>query len=108
MAEIIKGTTPTITYTFASVLVTDIDVAILTIKRDGAIKIEKQLDTATVDAVKKTISWTLSQAETLSVAGTAEIMLNWLTEDGTRGATKTTQVRFLPNHKEEVITNAST
>ena len=106
MAEIIKGTTPTITYTFASVAVTDIDVAILTIKRNGAIKVEKQLDTATVDAEKKTISWTLSQAETLSVAGTAELMLNWLTNDGTRGATHATSVRFLPNHKEEVITNA--
>ena len=106
MAEIIKGTTPTITYTFASVAVTDIDAAVLTIKMNGAIKVEKDLETATVDAQKKTISWTLSQSETLSVAGTADIMLNWLTNDGTRGATKVTQVRFLPNHKEEVMTNA--
>ena len=103
MAEIIKGTTPTLTYAFASVAVTDIEVAIMTIKKGDAIKVEKDLASATVDAQKKTISWTLSQTETLSVAGTAEIMLNWLTEDGTRGASDPTQVRFLPNHKEEVI-----
>lgn len=103
MAEIIKGTTPTITYTFASVTVTDIDVAIMTIKKGDAIKVEKDLTSATVDTEAKTISWTLSQSETLSVAGTAEVMLNWLTEDGTRGASNPTQVRFLPNHKEEVI-----
>ena len=103
MAEIIKGTTPTLTYAFASVDVADIEVAIMTIKRGDAIKVEKDLTSATVDTEAKTISWTLSQSETLSVAGTAEVMLNWLTEDGTRGASNPTQVRFLPNHKEEVI-----
>ena len=83
MAEIIKGTTPTLTYAFASVDVADIEVAIMTIKRGDAIKVEKDLTSATVDTEAKTISWTLSQSETLSVAGTAEVMLNWLTEDGT-------------------------
>ena len=100
---IIKGTTPTITYTFSSVEVTELTKAVMTIKADGVIKIEKDLTTADVDAQKKTVSWTLSQAETLSVTTKAEVMINWVTQDGTRGASDKTNVLFDRNHIEEVI-----
>lgn len=101
MAEIIKGTTPTIKFTFSNIEVADLAKAIMTVKKNGEIKIEHDLAAATVD--ENTISWTLSQAETLAVAGNAEIMLNWLTDEGTRGASNATQVTFTPNHKEVEI-----
>ena len=101
MAAIIKGTTPTIAFTFSTVEISDITTAILTIKKDDEIVIEKDLTSATVEESR--LLWTLSQSETLSIAGMAEIMLNWVTEDSTRGASEPMQVRFLPNHKEEVI-----
>lgn len=98
---IIRGTTPTIKYTFSVVDPANITTAILTIKKGGAIAIEKDLAAASVG--EDSLSWTLTQAETLSVAGAAELMLNWLTQDGTRGASETTMVSFTPNHIEEVI-----
>lgn len=101
MNNIIKGTTPTISYTFDIVHVSDITKAILTIKRSGEIRVERDLTTASVGADK--LSWTLTQAETLSVDGNASVMLNWVTQDGTRGASAETSVYFAPNHKEEVI-----
>ena len=101
MARIIRGTTPTITYTFNTVDVSKITDAFMTIKRNGTVTIEKDLDDATVG--EKDLSWTLTQSETLSVSGDACIMLNWKTNDGTRGASAETVVRFIPNHIEEVI-----
>lgn len=101
MNNIIKGTTPTISYTFDIVHVSDITKAILTIKRSGEIRVERDLTTASVGADK--LSWTLTQAETLSVDGNASVMLNWVTSDGTRGASAETAIYFDTNHKEEVI-----
>ena len=101
MIEIIKGTTPTITYTFDVVRVSDIRTAVLTIKRSGVVTVERDLTTASIGVDK--LSWTLTQEETLSVDGNAAVMLNWVTADGTRGASAETSVYFAPNHKEEVI-----
>lgn len=99
--NIIRGTTPTIVYTFDVVHVSDISKAVLTIKRNGEIKVERDLTTATVGVDK--LSWTLTQAETLSVDGNAAVMINWVTQDGTRGASAETPVHFTANHKDEVI-----
>lgn len=102
MSKIIRGTTPTITYTFKTVDLADLSKAILTIKKsEGSILVEKDLDAATVDDNK--LSWTLSQTETLLVSGDAYMMVNWLTNSGVRGASAEVQVRFTPNHKDEVI-----
>lgn len=101
MAEIINGTTPTITYKFRNVDVSDITKAILTIKKGRTIAIEKTLAEATVD--EDTLSWRLSQAQTLSVLGNAEVMLNWVTSGGVRGASNKTLVLFTGNHIMEVI-----
>lgn len=103
MATIIIGTTPTITYRFKLVSVSDIVVAILTIKERGTTLIEKDLSDATVG--EDTLSWTLSQEETLSIGvKSASIMLNWLTADGTRGASREEVVHGVNNHIREVIT----
>lgn len=79
----------------------DITTAILTVKVGYEIVAEKTKDTATVGA--NSLSWKLTQEETLVTASGAEIMLNWVLSDGTRGASNKTNVIFTPNHKEEVI-----
>lgn len=99
--NIIKGTTPTLVYTFNTVRIQDITTAVLTVKRSGEIKVERDLTTATVGNDK--LSWTLTQAETLDVDGQAEIMLNWKTADGVRGASDKMTVQFIANHKEVEI-----
>lgn len=101
MAAIIKGTTPTIIYTFNEISVSNITAAVLTIKNGSSIIIEEDLSSATVG--EKSLSWKLSQEESLAASGNAEMMINWVLVDGTRGASKTTSVTFAPNHKEEVI-----
>ena len=102
MNSIIIGTTPTIKYTFSAVSVTDITKAILTIKKGSDILIERDLTTATVG--EDSISWTLTQQETLSI-GTSivRVMCNWLLSDGTRGASNEIDIRMEDNHKQEVI-----
>lgn len=82
---IIKGTTPTITFTFSEVLTEDIAKAILTITQYGRTAIRRDLSTAVVDV--NTLSWKLQQDETLKLTtGTeSEIICDWLLNDGTRG-----------------------
>lgn len=102
MAQIIRGTTPTITFNFKVVSVANISTAILTIKQYGTVLIEKTLAVATVG--ETSLSWTLSQTDCLSLTnGNATIMLNWLTADGTRGASKENVTEIIPNHIVEVI-----
>ena len=102
MTKIIIGTTPTITYKFKVVDVSEITVAILTIKGRGTILIELTKSDATVG--EDSLSWTLTQEETLQLAGkTATMMLNWKTEDGTRGASEEVLVTGVNNHIREVI-----
>lgn len=101
MASIIRGTTPTLIYKFKIVDVSEITKAYLTIKQ-GSILIEKSLNDAVPGT--DTLSWTLTQEETLSI-GTrqASIMLNWVTSDGTRGASGKSVLYIEDNHIEEVI-----
>ena len=102
MTKIIIGTTPTITYKFKIVNVSEITVAILTIKERGVNIIELNLSDATIG--EDSLSWTLTQEETLQLAGkTATMMLNWKTEDGTRGASEEVFIQGAPNHIREVI-----
>ena len=102
MTKIIIGTTPTIKYKFKVVNVSEISVAILTIKERGVNIIEKDLSDATVG--EDSLSWTLTQEETLQLGSkTATMMLNWKTEDGTRGASEEVFIQGAPNHVREVI-----
>ena len=102
MTKIIIGTTPTITYKFKVVDVSDITVAILTIKERGVNIVELNLSDATIG--EDSLSWTLTQEETLLIgARTATMMLNWKTEDGTRGASEQVFVTGGDNHIREVI-----
>ena len=102
-SQIIRGTTPTIEFTFKDVTVANIVTAILSIKQNGVILIEKELVDATV--AQKSLSWTLTQAECLTLAyGKSTVMLNWLLVDGTRGASNEYIVEIVANHINEVIT----
>lgn len=101
MAVIINGTTPTITYKFKHVEVSNIAKAILTIKKSSRIAIEKTLADATVG--EDTISWRLTQSQTLAVLGDAEVMINWVTSEGVRGASNKTLLLFAGNHIMEVV-----
>lgn len=102
MASIIKGTTPTIKVEFKVVSVSEINTAILTFKQNNSIIIEKDLAAAEVG--QDSISWTLSQEETLIPrVGESVAMVNWLTNDGTRGASKKNMFFIEGNHIEEVI-----
>jgi len=102
MTKIIIGTTPTITYKFKVVNVSEITVAILTIKERGVNIIELNLSDATVG--EDSLSWTLTQEETLQIGvKTCTMMLNWKTEDGTRGASEEVYIQGSPNHIREVI-----
>ena len=102
MVKIIIGTTPTIKYKFKIVDVSDIVVAIFTIKTRNAIMVEKTLVDATVE--ENSLSWTLTQEETLSLGPKSySMMLNWKTQDGTRGASEETAITGASNHIKEVI-----
>ena len=103
VSKIIIGTTPTITYTFKVVPVSSITKAVFTVKERGVNIIEKTLSDATVG--EDTLSWTLTQKETLAIgARSATLMLNWLTADGVRGASKEEVVNGVNNHIREVMT----
>ena len=102
MIEIVKGTTPTLQFSFRSIDPADITTAILTIKRKNTIVLRKELTDAVVGS--DSISWTLTQAETLGINGLAEVVANWLTDTGVRGVSKRADVTFTDNPIEEVIT----
>lgn len=102
MATIIRGTTPTIKYTFNTVDPTDITVAYLTIKQGDSTVIEKDLSDATVG--NKYIAWMLTQSESLSLSPCmASFMCNWKKNDGTRGASNRMTAIVVDNDKDEVI-----
>lgn len=102
MTKIIIGTTPTITYKFKIVSPADMTKAILTIKIAGQIILEKTL--ADADVGTDSVSWTLSQSETLNIGTrSCKMMLNWVTADGIRGASAETVIMGTNNHKREVI-----
>ena len=103
MTAIVVGTTPTIVYNFKSVAPSDITTAVLTIKKAGSIVLTKDLTDAEV--AESSISWTLTQSETLAIGiGDAEMMLNWVTNQGVRGIGKKEMVTFIRNHITEVMT----
>ena len=102
MYTIIRGTTPTIVYTFDTVSVLDISVAYLTISNKCNVCIEKSISEAIIG--DNSVSWVLTQEETLGMdADTMTAMVNWKLIDGTRGVSPKVQFVVAKNSKEEVI-----
>lgn len=84
MATIIRGTTPTITFTFSDISVLTIEAAYMTLKQCGDIVVEKTLSDATQG--ENSLSWKLTQEDTLKLSSqTGIIVCDWLLSDGTRG-----------------------
>lgn len=100
---IIRGTTPTIKFTFSQVQATNITVAYLVIKQVGRPIIERDISTATRESDK--LSWTLEQAETLKLSkGTkADVYCDWKLQDGTRGRSNVVSEAVEDSGKVEVI-----
>lgn len=100
---IVIGTTPTIRFNnFQTVSPSDFRVADITIKVAGQILIERNIDTATI--TESEIKWTLTQEETLLIGTrSGRIMLNWVTQDGTRGVGVTESFVGGNNDKREVL-----
>lgn len=102
MATIYRGTTPTLIFSFETVDVSNISVAVLTVKQNGEEIIRRELDSATVD--ESTISWTFTQEETLALSNTkARIVCDWLLADGTRGRSAALIVTTANPGVEEVL-----
>lgn len=70
-----RGTTPTIGYGFSKVSVADIVECYLTVMQNGKLLFEKDLSSASVDIDEETISWQLTQEETLAFDEKAKISM---------------------------------
>lgn len=103
MAEIIRGTTPTIKFVFNTIEVASITAAYFLIKNGQKIIIQKDLSSATTDT--NSLSWKLTQEESflLSAGATVSIMCDWKLADGTRGRSKIESYKVAPAGKGEVI-----
>lgn len=102
MNTIVVGTTPTIQFKFKTIAPSDLAQARLTVERNSKVVVTKTIADATVS--EDAIAWTLSQSETLQIGeGQRDIMLNWLTANGTRGTSAETRVNFIPNHIRAVM-----
>ena len=101
---IIRGTTPTIKFTYSEITVSNITKAILTLKQRNAVVVEKNLLDAIVG--EDDLSWKLSQEETLKLASKVDvtILCDWLLADGTRGRSKSLTTAVGDPGKNEVIT----
>lgn len=82
--EIIRGTTPTIIFTFEQIKPEELAVAYLLIKQGETEVIRKELSEGLIS--EGSLLFTLSQEETLSLAEeSAKICLDWKTTAGVRG-----------------------
>ena len=106
--EIIRGTTPTILYTFNDIDPGDITYAYLLIKQKSAV-IEKYLGDASVTPdslqTRGNISFTLTQQDTLNltVNQRAVVSLDWKLSNGTRGRSNVVGFSVENSGKNEVV-----
>lgn len=100
---IIRGTTPTIKFTFSQIETANIIVAYLVIKQGDRTVIERDLQTATIDS--DNLSWTLTQAETFKLSRNlkANVFCDWKLQDGTRGRSNVRTDSVEDSGKQEVI-----
>ena len=102
MAQIIRGTTPTIKFTYNDIEVGNITSAILTLKQGGSTVIEKDLTSAQTQ--DNMLVWTLTQEETLSLSGkSVTIVCDWLLNTGVRGRSEVLTANVGEPAKDEVM-----
>lgn len=92
--EITRGTTPTIVYRFHVIEQANIAAAQLVLKQGDEVVVEKTLTDAVRDAEHNTLSFTLTQAETLLINARLAILmkLRYRLNDGKAGASRTKTV----------------
>ena len=104
MNAIIRGTTPTITFTFDSVDPADFVDHCLTIKSVTDLNTAIiQTSNATIDT--GTLSYTLAQVQTLALTAgdTVNVYCDWLTTGGVRGRSVVATCRVFETGKDEVM-----
>lgn len=101
--SIVRGTTPTIRFTFSEVPVESIAVAYLTVEQNGERVVELDLTTAETGA--DYLQWTLAQEDTvkLSEKWNCDIQCRYKTTDGTAYASQIYSVKPYDILKEGVI-----
>lgn len=101
--SIIRGTTPTLRFTFSEINIADITTAILVIKQNDETIIEKPLSEAVVN--EGYIDWQLTQEETfkLNIHKKAEICCDWKLVNGVRGRSHMISEWVERTGKNEVI-----
>lgn len=89
MSALIRGTTPTITFTFNTVSVSAMAVAYMTLNQGTELS-NYDLSNATVDSENNTLSWKLTQEDTLALTQnkTVEIQCRYRLNDNSAGASK--------------------
>ena len=94
---IIRGTTPTLKFTFNTVDVSDITDAVLIVAQGGTTVIQMLKTAATVGA--DYIAWTIAQADSVKLDPDvpAKIQVNWKLNNGTRGASKAVYASIADN-----------
>lgn len=100
---VIKGTTPTIKYTYSTVDVSKITKATMTIKQDNTTICKRDLESAEIG--DKYLQWTLTQAETLAINEhmNIQVQCKYKLEDGTVGASEITNTSPYDILDEEVM-----
>ena len=85
MAEIIRGTTPTLKFNFREVNPAQIETAYLVLKQLGAERLKLSLSDATM--TEKALIWTLTQEQTLHLAIGRDVVVvcDWKLQNGVRG-----------------------
>ena len=103
--QIVRGTTPSFIYKCNTIDVSDISEAYLTLMQWNEVKVEKDQTSATIDTTENTLTWTLTQAETLALVTTKSVTVHckWKLQDGTVGEAVQLQVGVVQTGKDEVI-----
>lgn len=103
MIGIMQSTTPTVRFTFKIVNVPEIVEAYLTIKQDGKMICEKDLNEATIE--EKALAWVLTQEETLKVNPnrSVDVQCKYKLEQGQVYASKKYEVFGYEILKKDVI-----
>lgn len=100
---IVRGTTPSIRFTFNAIQTTDITVAVLTVFQNGEVLFEKSLSDGNVG--EGYIEWALTQEETLGMSPdrTVNIQCRYKLNDGSAYATQNYELTPYDVINEEVI-----
>lgn len=100
---IVRGTTPTIEYSFSTIEIAEIGKAVLTIKQLDEIVIERDLESSEV--IDDKLTWSLTQEESLRLHPKvqATLYLDYVLANGRRASAKTKVIEVANTGQNEVI-----